>query len=53
MLSLTHIHLRVQDPEDAAQWYVNMLEANIIERYQTSRETMFTYGESRVAHYSR
>ncbi len=36
MLSLTHIHLRVQDPEDAAQWYVNMLEANIIERYQTS-----------------
>ncbi len=28
MLSLTHIHLRVQDPEDAAQWYVNMLEAN-------------------------
>ena len=36
MLSLTHIHLRVQDPEDAADWYVKMLEANIIERYQTS-----------------
>ncbi len=36
MLSLTHIHLRVQDPEDAAQWYVNMLEAEIIEWYQTS-----------------
>ncbi len=36
MLNLTHIHLRVQDPEDAAQWYVNMLEANIIEKYQTS-----------------
>ncbi len=29
MLSLTHIHLRVHDPEGAAQWYVNMLEANI------------------------
>ena len=36
MLSLTHIHLRVQDPEGAAQWYVNNLEAKIIERYQTS-----------------
>ena len=36
MLSLTHIHLRVQDPEDAAQWYLNNLEASIIERYQTS-----------------
>ncbi len=36
MLSLTHIHLRVQDPEEAALWYVNMLEAKIIERYETS-----------------
>lgn len=36
MLTLTHIHLRMQDPEEAAQWYVDLLEARIIERYQTS-----------------
>ena len=36
MLALTHIHLRVQNPEEVAQRYVNMLDANIIERYQTA-----------------
>ena len=36
MLSLTRIHLRVHDPEEAAHWYEEMLGARILERYETS-----------------
>ena len=35
MLKLTHIHLRVENPEETAGWFADMLGASLVERYET------------------
>ena len=35
-LSLTHIHLRVESPEETAAWFADHLGGKLIERYETA-----------------
>ena len=35
-MALSHIHLRVPNPEEAAQWYVDLFEAKILETWESA-----------------